>query len=59
MIFSIAMIWVVLLPLAFLLPRVADLGVYGVRWAIVVSAFAGAISFIAYFLLGRWKAKKV
>ncbi len=59
MVVSIAMIWVVLLPLAYLLPRVADFGVYGVRWAIVAGALAGAVAYIIYFLLGRWKAKKV
>ena len=59
MVVSIAMIWMVQLPLAFLLPQVANLGVYGVRWAIVVGTFAGAIFYITYFVLGRWKAKKV
>lgn len=59
MIVSIAMIWVIQLPLAFFLPGVANLGVYGVRWAIVVSIFSGAIFYIIYFMRGRWKAKKV
>jgi len=59
MIVSIGMTWVVLLPLAFFLPGVADLGVYGVRWAIVGGAFAGAIALMAYFLMGRWKTKIV
>jgi len=53
------MIWVVLLPLAFFLPQVTNLGVYGVRWAIVASAVAGAAAYIVYFRLGRWKRKKV
>jgi len=59
MVVSIAMIWVVELPLAFLLPQVANLGVYGVRWAIVASMLAGAILYVTYFVLGRWKAKKI
>ena len=59
MVVSIAMIWMVQLPLAFLLPKVANLDVYGVRWAIVGGTFAGAIFYITYFVLGRWKAKKV
>jgi putative MATE family efflux protein len=59
MIVSIAMIWVIQLPLAFFLPGVANLGVFGVRWAIVVSIFSGAIFYVIYFMLGRWKAKKV
>lgn len=59
MIVSIAMIWLVLLPLAFLLPKVGDLGVYGIRWAIVASFFAGAVVYIIYFIMGRWKSKKI
>jgi Na+-driven multidrug efflux pump len=59
MIINVGMIWVVQLPLAFLLSRATDLGVFGVRWAIVASTFTGAIAYVTYFRLGRWKAKKV
>jgi len=59
MLFSLLIVWLVQLPLAFLLPRVTVLGVYGVRWAIVAGLFVGAISYITYFRLGRWKRKKV
>lgn len=59
MLVSIGMIWIVQLPLAFLLPRYTSLGVYGLRWAIVANIFAGAIAYTTYFKLGRWKAKKV
>jgi Na+-driven multidrug efflux pump len=59
MIINVGMIWAVQLPLAFLLPRVTDLGIFGVRWAIVASTFAGTIAYVTYFRLGRWKTKKV
>jgi len=59
MLFNLLSMWVVPVPLAFLLPRVTNLGVYGVRWAIVAGTIAGAIAFITYFRLGRWKRKKV
>jgi Na+-driven multidrug efflux pump len=59
MIVSLVMVWVVMLPLAFFLPGVADLGVYGVRWAIVASSFVGAVALMVYFLMGKWLAKKV
>ncbi len=59
MIIAIIMLWVVQLPLAFILPKVTDLGVLGIRWAIVGGMLAGAIAYIAYFRLGRWKLKKV
>jgi putative MATE family efflux protein len=59
MIVSMIMIWIIQLPLAFILPRLANLGVFGVRWAIVVSLFAGAIFYLIYFVMGKWKGKKV
>ena len=59
MIINVGMIWGVQLPLAFLLPRVTGLGIFGVRWAIVASTFAGTIAYVTYFRLGRWKTKKV
>jgi putative MATE family efflux protein len=59
MVVSIAMIWVVQLPLAFFLPQITTLGVYGVRWAIVASTLSATIAYITYFRLGKWKTKKV
>jgi putative MATE family efflux protein len=59
MIFSIAMIWLIQMPLAFILPKFGHLGVYGIRWAIVAGVAAGAVAYIVYFQLGRWKSKKV
>ncbi|MFC2056669.1 MATE family efflux transporter [Chloroflexota bacterium] len=59
MLISLAMIWLVQLPLAFLLPRVTELGVYGVRWAIVAGTLVGAVAYITYFRLGRWKRKRI
>jgi Na+-driven multidrug efflux pump len=59
MVISIVMIWLVQMPLAVILPRVTNLGVYGVRWAIVAGMVAGAVAYIIYFRLGRWKRKKV
>jgi len=59
MLITLAMLWVVQIPLAYLLSRYTDLGVYGVRWAIVIGIAIGAIAFIIYFWGGRWKRKKV
>jgi len=59
MIITLAMLLVVQLPLAFLLSRHTELGVYGVRWAIVIGIIVGAIAYITYFWQGRWKRKKV
>jgi len=59
MVTSLLMVWVVLIPLAYFLPEITNLGVYGIRWAIVVSLFVGAVAYTAYFRLGRWKYKRV
>jgi len=59
MLITLLTMWVVPVPLAFFLPRVTNLGVYGVRWAIVVGIFVGAIAYVIYFRLGRWKRKSV
>jgi Na+-driven multidrug efflux pump len=59
MIIDIVTMWGIRVPLAYFLPRVANLGVYGVRWALVADTVSSAIVFIIYFRLGRWKHKKV
>jgi len=59
MLVSLVILWLVQLPLAFFLSQVTDLGVYGVRWAMVASMFVGAAFYTTYFRLGRWKRKKI
>lgn len=59
MIWSITTLWLVLLPLAYFLPRFTGLGVYGIRWALVADIVAGAIGYTAYFWMGRWKRKQI
>jgi Na+-driven multidrug efflux pump len=51
--------WGVQVPLAYYLSRVTDLGVYGVRWGIVVAIVMRAVIYSTYFKLGRWKRKKI
>ena len=59
LIISLATLWIVQLPLAFLLSRYTGLGMYGVRWAIVAGFVVGAIVYTVYFKLGTWKHKTV
>ena len=59
MIFCVVMTWLIALPLAYYLPQITDLGVYGVRWGIASAMVSGAIMYTIYFVLGRWKRKKV
>ncbi|MEE8418756.1 MAG: MATE family efflux transporter [Dehalococcoidales bacterium] len=51
--------WLVQIPLAFILPKYTDLGVLGVRWAIVAGMVVGVIAYVTYFRMGRWKQKRV
>jgi Na+-driven multidrug efflux pump len=57
MVVGIIMGWLVQLPLAFLLPRVGDMGEFGVRWAMVIGLAVGAVAYVFYFRSGRWKRK--
>ena len=59
MVISLVMLWIIQLPMAFLLSKYTDLDVYGIRWAISIGLVIGAIAFILYFWNGRWKRKKI
>ena len=59
MLVSLITMWLLQLPLAYFLPRLTDLGVYGVRWAMVTGTIVGAVAYTTYFRLGRWKRKRV
>jgi putative MATE family efflux protein len=52
-------LWGVQMPLAYFLPQMTGLGVYGVRWAMVAAVASRALVFILYFKSGRWKRKQV
>ncbi|MFC2015129.1 MATE family efflux transporter [Chloroflexota bacterium] len=59
MLTTLITMWGIQVPLAYVLPRTTNLGVYGVRWAIVTSNLARAVIYGTYFKLGRWKRKQV
>jgi len=59
MIIGLLTVWAVQLPLAYFLPQATTLGVYGVRWAIVAGMVMGAVAYVIYFRVGRWKRKRV
>ena len=59
MLTTLISMWGVQLPLAYVLTRSSDLGVYGVRWALVAGVVIRAIIFAVYFKLGRWKRKQI
>jgi len=51
--------WLVQVPMAYVLPKVTSLGVYGVRWGIVSAIVLRAVVYTIYFKKGRWKRKEV
>ncbi len=59
MIISIVTIWAIQLPLAWAIPHFTSLGVYGIRWSMVIATVASALITLAYFRTGRWKIKRV
>jgi putative MATE family efflux protein len=59
MIVTIITTWLVTMPLAYFLPKITDLGVYGIRLGMVSGVVIPAIALTTYFKLGRWKHKKV
>jgi putative MATE family efflux protein len=59
MLTTLISMWGMQVPLAYFLPRVTNLGVYGVRWAIVSAIALRAVIYTTYFRTGRWKHKRV
>jgi Na+-driven multidrug efflux pump len=59
MFIDIVTMWGIRVPLAVILPKINNLGVYGVRWALIADSLGSVIVFIIYFKSGRWKRKKV
>jgi putative MATE family efflux protein len=59
MLANLVTMWGIVVPLAYFLPQVGNLGVYGVRWAMVTGVVCRTVFYSIYFLRGRWKRKKV
>ena len=59
MIVTIVTMGCIMLPLAYFLPRVTNLDVYGVRWAMVTGNLSRAAVYLVYFKMGRWKRKRI
>jgi putative MATE family efflux protein len=59
MLITLLNLWLVQLPLAFLLSRYTGLAVYGVRWGMACGGIGAAIAYVTYFQLGRWKTRQV
>jgi Na+-driven multidrug efflux pump len=51
--------WVICVPLSYVLSTQTDLGVYGVRWAMAIAIVMRAVTYIVYWKGGRWKHIKI
>ncbi len=59
MLVTLLQMWGVALPLAVFLPKITNLGVYSVPWALTAGMIVQVIAYTIYFGLGRWKRKRV
>jgi len=59
MVTTLLTMWGMQVPLAYFLPKITPLGVYGVRWAIIAAIVMRAVIYATYFKSGRWKRKRV
>lgn len=59
MITNLVSIWVVQVPLAYVISKNTGLGVYGVRWAMAIAIVIRALVYVVYWKMGRWKTKRV
>ncbi len=59
MFISLFSLWIVRIPLAYLLSNVPSIGVHGIWWAIPIGWFFGLIVYYFYYRSGRWKKKAI
>ena len=59
MLVTLVTVWGIQQPMAYLLPKVTELGAYGVAWAPVIAVFARMCIYVPYFFWGPWLKKKV
>ena len=59
MITNLTSMWGVSISLAFVLSQYTDLGVNGIRWAMVIGIIVRTVIYTTYFKSGRWQRKMV
>lgn len=59
MFISLFALWVIRIPVAYLLSKNPDIGVHGIWWSIPIGWFVGVILSYFYYLSGRWRTKVV
>ncbi|MCK9424192.1 MAG: MATE family efflux transporter [Bacteroidales bacterium] len=59
MFISLFSLWVVRIPVAFLLSQNHAIGLHGIWWSIPIGWFSGVVLYYWYYRLGKWKTKVV
>lgn len=59
MFISLFSLWIIRIPVAYLLSSIPTIGIIGVFWSIPIGWASGTILYYLYFLSGRWKTKGV
>lgn len=59
MFISLFSLWLVRIPVAYLLSSNPDIGVDGIWWSIPVGWFSGVVLYYWYYRQGKWKTKAV
>jgi Na+-driven multidrug efflux pump len=59
MFISLFSLWIIRIPMAWLLSHQAGMGVVGIWWSIPAGWLSGVILYYSYYRMGRWKKKVV
>ena len=59
MFISLFSLWIVRIPVAYLLSNVPSIGVHGIWWSIPIGWFSGLVVYYFYYRSGRWRKKTV
>jgi Na+-driven multidrug efflux pump len=59
MFISLFSLWIVRIPVAYLLSNVPSIGVHGIWWSIPIGWFSGLVVYYFYYRSGRWRKKAV
>ena len=59
MFISLFSLWIIRIPMAWLLSHQAGMGVVGIWWSIPAGWFSGVILYYGYYRMGKWKKKVV
>lgn len=59
MFISLFSLWIVRIPVAYLLSNIPSIGVHGIWWSIPIGWFAGLVVYYFYYRSGHWKKKAI